>query len=73
MFGQAAARAAKVPLGASYIIGAAGAFLPILLMGVDAHRMLGYLATAGYLTWRFERDAAKASEAARLKQQEQGD
>jgi hypothetical protein len=59
-FGQAAARAADVPLGASYIIGAAGAFLPVLLVGWDAFSILGYLTAVCYLAWRFVRDSNKA-------------
>jgi hypothetical protein len=72
-FGQVAARAAEVRLGASYIIGAAGAFLPVLLMGVDASSILGYVAAVCYLAWRFGRDSTKASDAARSQHQEKRD
>jgi hypothetical protein len=65
-FGQAAARAAEVPLGASYIIGAAGAFLPVLVVGVEAPSVLGYLAAVCDLAWQFARDSTKASDAARF-------
>jgi hypothetical protein len=73
IFGQAAARAAKVPLGGSYRIGAAGAVLPVLLMGGDASSILGYLAAVCHLAWRFARDSTKARDAARFQQQEQRD
>jgi hypothetical protein len=71
-FGQLAAEASKVPLGASYVIGAAGAFLPVLLMGLDVPFIFGYLAALCHLAWRFARESAR-SKAARLKQQEKTD